>query len=98
MNLNISKVSKNLSKISLTSIVCVLTGSSAFAQTSFTLDQASSITNGLKICDSTDTYCIDIVADLTNPGARLPNTSTADLVNFLTVRTYLRSIRNWIIR
>lgn len=79
---HISKMPKCLSKFSLTSIAAVLISSPAFAQTSFTLNQASSITNGLKICDSTDTYCIDIVADMTNPGARLPNASTAGSGSF----------------
>ena len=59
--------------------------SPANAQATVTLDRATAITNGLKICDSTDTFCIDIVADLTNPGARLPSASTAGAGEFLSL-------------
>lgn len=57
-------------------------GNTAIAQTTFILDQPSAITNGLKICDSTDTYCIDIVADGSNAGARIPDASVVGAGGF----------------
>ncbi|MEP1231665.1 MAG: hypothetical protein ABJG88_13410 [Litorimonas sp.] len=73
---------KGLLQFSMASIAAALVSSPALAQTSFTLNQASDIPNGLKICDSTDKYCIDIVADLSNSGALLPNAVSAGAGSF----------------
>ena len=69
-------------KLLLLSALLSLGGGTAFAQSVVTFDQASAIPNGLKVCDSTDTYCIDIVADLTNAGAELPTATAVGPGNF----------------